>query len=193
MNTNIFKLNSNSSGHAYLVSEALPQGYFKEYFNGKPLPSSWAPPPFEIKRVKAKLPDILAWKEYLPVLSGRAVKLFEEIAPGCAEYKECLTIKGNPYYVINVLAAQDILDVENSEVSLTTDGNIRLVKRCVFSDHVAGPLFKLSNLLDGPIFINRCLAQEILAAGLVGFEFRDPAVNETSRLFHGAHAGVCPN
>lgn len=193
MNTNIFKLNSNSSGHAYLVSAALPQGYFKEYFNGKPLPSSWAPPPFEIKRVRAKLPDILAWKEYLPLLSVKAVKVFEDIAPGCAEYKECLTIKGNPYYVINVLAAANILDVENSEVSLTTDGNIRRVKRFFFSNHAPSPLFKLINLLDGPIFITRCLAQAILAAGLLGFEFRDPAVNETSLLFHGANAGVCPN
>lgn len=193
MNINIFKLNSSSSGYAYLVSEALPRGYFKEYFNGKPLPSSWAPPPFEIKRVKAKLPDILAWKEYLPLLSVKAVKLFEEVGPGCAEYKECLAIKGNRYYVINVLATQDILDVENSEVSLTTDGNIRLVKRFVFSNQVPGPLFKLSNLLDGPIFINRCLAQEILTAGLLGFEFRDPAVNETSLLFHGGNAGVRPN
>ena len=193
MNTNIFKLNSKSSGHAYLVSEALPQGYFKEYFNGKPLPSSWVPPAFEIKKVKAKLPDILAWKEYLPLLSHKAVNLFEEIAPGCAEYKECLRIEGNPYYVINVLAAQDILDIENSEVSLTTDGNIRLVKRFVFRNHVSSPLFKLSILLDGPIFITRRLAQEILAAGLLGFEFRDPGVNETSLLFHGANAGVCPN
>lgn len=193
MNTNIFKLNSNSSGHVHLVSEALPRGYFEEYFNGKPLPSSWAPPPFEIKRVKAKLPDILAWKEYLPLLSVEAVKLFEEIAPGCAEYMECLTIKGNPYYVINVLATEDILDVENSEVSLTTDGNIRLVRRFVFNNHVPGPLFKLSNLLGGPIFITRCLAKEILAAGLLGFEFRDPAVNETALLFHGINVGVRPN
>ncbi len=186
MTINIFKLNSASSGFPTIQSGALPKGYFNEFFNGEPLPVSWAPPPFEVKRAKAKLPDIIAWKEYLPLLSRRAVELFREHAPGCAEYKEFVTIRGERYSVINVLAKENILDVDKSEVSHTVDGGIRSVQSFVFTnDQVSSPLFKLQNMSAGPIFITRQLAETILQAGLLGFQFRDPAINETALLFFG--------
>lgn len=193
MSINIFKLNSSSSGYPTIQSGALPRGYFSEFFNGKPLPDSWKPPPIEIKRPKAKLPDIIAWKEYLPLLSKRAVELFNEVAPGCAEYREFVSIRGELYSVVNVLATEDILDVERSEVTRSIDGGIISVKRFVFNaDHEPRPVFKLSNLLDGPIFVTRRLAQATRDAGLLGFQFRDPAVNETALLFSGADVNAFP-
>lgn len=193
MSTNIFKLNSASSGYPTIQSGALPRGYFSEFFNGAPLPDSWEPPPVEIKRAKARLPDIIAWKEYLPLLSKRAVDLFNEVAPGCAEYGKFVSIRGELYSVINVLATEDLLDLERSEVTRSIDGGIRSVTRYVFkADHVPRPVFKLSNLLDGPIFVTRGLAEATRNADLLGFQFRDPAVNETALLFSGADVNAFP-
>lgn len=193
MSTNIFKLNSASTGYPTIQSGALPRGYFREFFNGEPLPDSWEPPPFEISRAKAKLPDIMAWKEYLPLLSKKAVELFRDVAPDCAEYREFVSIRGELYCAVNVLAKEDILDLDRSEVTHLVDGTIRSVKRYVFkSDHVECPVFKLANMLDGPIFVTRRLAQATLDAGLLGFQFRDPAVNETALLFSGADVNAFP-
>lgn len=194
MSINFFKLNCAAAGYASIQSGALPRGYFTEFFNGKPLPDSWEPPPVEVKRAKAKLPDIIAWKEYLPLLSTRAVELFKEFAPGCAEYKEFVTIRGELYCVVNVLAQEDILDLDRSELMLSVDGGIRSVKRYIFNaDHVQSPIFKISNMLDGPIFVTRGLAQATVDAGLLGFEFRDPSVNETALLFRGVDVNAFPD
>lgn len=193
MSINIFKLNSASTGYPTIQSRAQPLDYFNEYFNGKPLPDSWNPPPVEIRRAKAKLPDIIAWMENLPVFSNRAVELFDQIAPGCAEYKEFVSIRGTRYNVINVLATEDILDPDRSEVTRSIDGGIRSVKRYAFKvDHALHPIFKLSDRLNGPIFVTRRFAEATRNAGLLGFQFRDPAVNETALLFAGADVNAFP-
>lgn len=191
MSIGIFKLNSISAQFPRIQSNALPRGYFNEFFNGKPLPDTWQPPPVEVKREKSKLPDIIAWKEYLPLLSTKAVQLFGEIAPGCAEFKEFVSIRGRMYFVMNVLATEDILDLERSEITHSMDGRRCSVKRYVFkTDDVTSPVFKLANMADGPIFVKWSLAQATRDAGLLGFEFRDPAVNETALLFSGANANA---
>lgn len=193
MSIQIFKLNSASDGFPTVQSGALPKGYFAQFFNGTSLPDSWEPPPVEIRRMKARLPDIIAWKEYPPLLSRRAVELFDDVAPGCAEYKEFVSIRGELYSVVNVLAKEDILDLGRSEVTRLSDGGIRSVKRYMFkTDHTSHPLFKLSNLLDGPIFVTRRLAEATRDAGLIGFQFRDPAVNETALLFSGVDVNAFP-
>lgn len=190
---NFLKLNCSSAGYPYVLSGALPRGYFTRFFNGKPLPDSWTPPPVEIRRAKAKLPDAIAWKEHLALLSKRAVDLFEETAPGCAEYREFLSIRGSPYYVLNVLTTENILDLENSEFTRSANGDIRTVQRYFFTvERTSSPLFKLSNRLDGPVFLTHAFARAIVDAGLLGFEFRNPALNETRMLFSGASANYFP-
>lgn len=194
MSIGIYKLNCASAGHPYLQSGALPRGYLNEFFNGEPLPSSWAPPPFEVKRTNAKLPDIIAWKEYLPLISARGVDIFSELAPRCAEYRRFMSIRGCDYFVVNVLAKEDILDLKESELTLSASGVVQSVRRFAFlNGNVKSPIFKLANLLDGPIFVTRGLAQAIVDAGLRGFQFRDPGVNETSLLFSGADVSAFPN
>lgn len=194
MSIGIYKLNCASSGHPYLQSGALPRGYLTEFFNGEPLPNSWTPPPFEVKRAKAKLPDIIAWKEYLPLISARGVDIFSEFAPGCAEYRKFMSIRGRDYFVVNVLAKEDVLDLKASDLTLSADGGVKTVRRFAFlTENVKSPIFKLANLLDGPIFVTRGLAQAIVEAGLCGFQFRDPGVNETSLLFSGADVNAYPN
>jgi len=193
MNIGIFKLHGAAIGLG-ILSRALPRGYFTEFFNGRRLPDTWEPPPFEIRGATARLPDIIAWKEYLPLLSPRAIQLFEEVAPGCAEYREFALIRGRSYCAVNVLATEDIFDLGRSEWTPSLSGEVRNVKRYVFStEDVPNPMFKLSNFLDGPIFVTRHLAQAIVDAGLLGFQFRDPAVNETPLLFQGVNVNAFPD
>jgi len=105
-----------------------------------------------------------------------------------------LSIRGNTYYVLNVLATENILDLENSEFTLSAGGGMGTVRRYAFSmKHAPSPVFKLSNVLDGPIFLTHAFARKILDAGLLGFQFRDPALNETAMLFSGADVNVLPD
>ncbi len=136
----------------------------------------------------------MQWKQYLPLLSEKAVQLFEQAAPGCAEYREFLSLRGRRYYVLNVLALEDTLDMERSEISRYEDGRIRAVRRYYFDfTSYPKPIFKLANVRDGTVFVSNAFARAILDAGLLGFEFRDPAVNETALLFRGDHVGVMPD
>ena len=190
----IFKLHCKSAGHPYVQSGALPVGYFGKYFNGKILPKEWIPPEFEIRRFSSKLPDIIAWKEPLPLLSERAVALFRTIAPDCAEYREFTLIRKRPYFVLNVLAVEDILDVGGSKTSRTSDGRIRSIQEYAFSTaEVPSQVFKLPGFLDGPVFVTRQVAQAVVDAGLIGFQFRDPSINETALLFAGREANAFPD
>lgn len=189
----IYKLHANEVGHPYLISGALPQGYTNHYFNGTALPESWIPQEVQIVRPKKKLPDIIAWKANLPLLSERAVEIFKSVAPSCAEYRLFTHIRDRPYFVLNVLAQVDIFDQGRSEFTLTADGRIRTVQTYAFTTmDVASPIFKLAGFLDGPNFVTREFAQAVVDAKLLGFEFRDPAVNETPLLFAGKNVNVFP-
>ena len=137
------------------------------------------------------MPDAIAWKEHLLLLSEKAVHVFKEVAHGCAEFREFVSIRGNPYYVLNVLATENILDLDKSELVRAADGSVHSIRRYIFTNsHASHPIFKLINVLDGPIFVTHAFARTIVDAGLLGFEFRDPAVNETSLLFSGANVNV---
>lgn len=194
MDFQIFKLHASSRGYPTIQGGALPRGYMRAFFNGQRLPASWTPPPFEIRGAKGALPDIIAWKETLPLLSGSAVALFEEVAPGCAEYRECVAIRSATYSVVNVLAQEDIFDPDRSETSPAASGASFAVRRYAFKAARTGnPLFKLANMLDGPVFVTRGLARAIVSAGLTGFQFRDPAVNETALLFRGVDVNAFPD
>ena len=140
----IFKLYGASAGHPYVESGALPVRYFDKFFNGHALPDSWVPPPFEVRRPSSKLADILAWKESLPLLSKRAVDLLCAVAPECAEYRHFTAIRGHAYYVVNVLAQEDILDLDRSELSRTEGGRIRSIQGHSFTrTDDSSQLFKL--------------------------------------------------
>jgi hypothetical protein len=189
----IFKLHCTSAGHPYVQSGALPVGYFDEFFNGQALPESWSPPLVEVRRTRSKLSDIVAWKESLPLLSERAVDLFRAVAPHCAEYRQFMSIRGHPFYVVNVLAQEDIVDIDRSELTRMGEGRMRSIRSYAFkTSHVSNQVFKLPGFFDGPVFVTRRVAQAVVEAGLNGFQFRDPAVSETAQLFAGKDVNAFP-
>lgn len=166
MNSEIYKLACTSKGHPYVLSGALPVGYFEQFFNGHLLPEDWQPPEHSIHGERNKRADIIAWKESLPLLSERAVEIFGSLAPGCAEYRLFTKIKSEPFFVINVLAAED--------------------------SSVSPPIFKPRGRFYEPVLVTRAIPAAVVAEKLIGFQFRNPSVSETRALFHNENVNVFP-
>ena len=166
MKPEIYKLACTSKGHPYVLSGALPVGYFDQFFNGRQLPAGWRPPEHSVRGERNKSADIVAWKEALPLLSARAVEVFESIAPGCAEYKLFTEIKREPFFVINVLAAEDSSDDP--------------------------PVFKPRERFYEPVLVTRAIPEAVVAHRLIGFQFRNPFISETSALFHNQNTNIVP-
>ena len=152
-----------------MLSGALPVGYWQEHFNMTALPEAWRAPVHTVHGPSYALADALAWKEPHPLLSARATELLATVAPGCAEYRYFCHVKGQPYFVLNVLVAADLEDPASCP-----------------------PLFRRS---AQPLSDNLCdvsVPTAIVEAGLTGFCFRDPLQSETRALFHGEDTNVFP-
>jgi hypothetical protein len=76
-------------------------------------------------------------------------------------------------WLFNVLTVVDALDEENSELVRFHDGNILDVVRYEFrADMAAGmAVFKVPQLLRGPLFVGEEFVEAVATAGLTGAEF----------------------
>ena len=169
MTSSTYKLSVQSRGHPYVLSGALASDYWQHNFAGAQLPETWTPPTHEVHGTSCALADAIAWKEWCPLLSARAVEVLESTAPGCAEYRYFTDIKGAPYFVLNVLANGFV----ESGVS-------------------APPLFRRGALQLEGILCTEVVPAAVVSERLTGFCFRDPARSETRSLFHGKETNVYP-
>ena len=189
----IYKLHVASRRRPYVLSGAPEPSYHTNNFNGRPLPEDWQPPTHEVHGTSYRLSDAIAWRGPHPLLSERSVDVFQSVAPGCAEYKFFTHIKGRPYYVLNVLAAEDILDEARSEVTRAASGQIITVVRYAFkSTSPAAPLFKLPDRFDSDTLCTEAIPAAVVRHKLTGFSFRDPSVAELKDLFLGKDTNCYP-
>ena len=165
----IYKLVARPHKRPYILSGALPVEYWKDHFNGYPLPANWQPPAHTVHGTTYALSDAIAWKEPLPLLSARAVELLEKIAHGCAEYRYFCHIKDEPYYVLNVLAEADPA-----------------------AHSLSPPLFKRPGQFASDTLCTASVPAAIVDRRLTGFCFRDPLPSETRALFLGKDTNVYP-
>ena len=121
-----------------------------------------------------------------PLLSERAVDIFQSIAPDCAEYRLFTHIKEKPYYVMNVLATQDILDTGKSESSPSG------IMKYAFKRNPDAPLFKLPGHFLGAVLCTDVIPSAVVANKLTGFGFRDPAIPELRDLYFGRDTNCYP-
>ena len=193
-----------TSAQAYLLKAArrrrpsvwlksLEPGYFRNCFNGKHLSREWQPGIREIRGLSYALSDAILWTGPGPLISQRAVELFERVAPGCAEYPFFSEIKGHPYFAINVLQGTDALDAHKSEVNRAASGEIVSIRSHVFKSGVAlPPLFKLPDRLDCDLYCTPNVAASVVESQLKGFSFWDPAVEHMRDLFLGKDPNCVP-
>jgi hypothetical protein len=115
----------------------------------------------------------------LPWLGGHVLVLRERaasvLAPLLNRYGELLPLacpEAN-LWLFNVLTVVDALDEDNSELVRFDNGDILDVQRYQFRPNlVAGlALFKVPQLLRGPLFVGDELVAAVRAAGLRGPEF----------------------
>jgi hypothetical protein len=164
--------------------------YYLENFNGQPLPKGWVPPQHYVRGTSYRPSDCISWSQ--PLLSERAVQVFSDVAPGCAEYRLFTHIKGKRYFVINVLASDDVLDEDASEVTRASSGEIITVKSYAFRQAPSKPLFKLPGRFDSDILCTESIPAAVVQHGLTGFGFWDPSRPTTKDLFLGKDLNCYP-
>nr|CAP48925.1 putative integron gene cassette protein [uncultured bacterium] len=176
----ILKLVSRSTRRPSVWNEtALPVGYFNKNFNGSPLPPDWKAPDHYIRGASYRPADCISWFASGLLLSERAVEIFKQLAPGCAEYRYFADIRDRPYFAMNVLASDDILDEHNSEVTRATTGEIITVLKYAFDGDPSHPLFKLPGRFSGDTLCTDALVDAVIKNKLTGFGFWDPTVGGT--------------
>lgn len=171
---------------------AHPVGYFNDHFNGHPLPIGWTAPPHCIRGASYRPSDCVSWEGPRPLLSERAVEVFEDVAPGCAEYRFFTEIKGHPYFVINVLTSEDILDDSSSEVTRSAAGEIVTVIKYAFRRSPVWPIFKLPGRFDSDTLCTEDIAAAVVEHKLTGFGFWDPSRPTVRDLFLGKDLNCYP-
>ena len=190
----IYKLVAPSRRRPSVYTGAPEPEYWRTHFNGTPLPVDWQPPPHKVRGASHSLADALSWKESIPLLSERAVSLFRQVAPDCAEYRPFARISGQDYYALNVLAAVDILDEANSETTRSASGEIITITRYAFIEAAPNPppVFKLRSHLNSDVLCTEALAEAVVAARLTGFCFRNPHEPSLKSLWLGQDTNAYP-
>lgn len=168
----------------------MPVGYYKDHFNGRPLPADWQAPPHYIRGGSYRPSDCILWQR--PLLSERAVELFKEVAPDCAEYRLFTHIKGKPYFVLNVIASDDVLDEAGSEVTRSSKDEIITVVRYAFLREASLPLFALPGRFGSDILCTDVIPRAVVKHRLTGFGFWDPARPVLKDLFLGKDLNCYP-
>ena len=189
----IFKLVARSIRRPSVWCEtALPIGYFNHNFNGSPLPSNWEPPAHYVRGLSYGLSDCISWQLPRPLLSERAAEIIGNVAPGCAEFRQFTKIKGRPYFVMNVLASEDVLDEDASEVTRATTGEIITVVRYAFRKEPSAPLFKLPGRFGSDTLCTELIPATVVERKLTGFGFWDPSRPTLKALFQGKDLNCYP-
>jgi hypothetical protein len=189
----VFKLVARSIRRPSVWNEAAhPVDYFKDNFNGQPLPPDWKPPAHYIRGGSYGLSDCISWELPRPLLSERARRVIDDVAPNCAEFRHFADIKGKPYFVLNVLASDDVLDEESSEVTRSASGEIVTVVRYAFCRAPSIPLFKLPSRFSSDTLCTEAIAEAVVENKLTGFGFWDPLQPTLSRLFLGEDLNCYP-
>ncbi len=115
----------------------------------------------------------------LPWLGGHVLVLRAHaaatLAPLLDRYGELLPLAcpDADLWLFNVLTVVDALDEENSELIRFDDGNILDVVRHEFRPDMAAGMavFKVPQLLRGPLFVSDEFVEAVATAGLTGLEF----------------------
>jgi hypothetical protein len=71
-------------------------------------------------------------------------------------------------WLFNALTVVDALDEDRSEIVRFDDGSILSVDRYAFRDDAVAPVFKVPQLLRGPLFAGDEFAAAVAEAGLTG-------------------------
>ena len=78
--------------------------YFDSHFVCEAMEPCWKIPPAKPNGISYKAADFISWMLRAPIVSARAKLALEEICQGLVEFLPFHSIKGEPYFAINVLS-----------------------------------------------------------------------------------------
>ena len=129
-----------------------------------------------------------------PVLSQKAKDCFEPLLGPHCQFFPLIELRRKQYYAVNVTTLVDCLDTTKSEIVYASDepDHILAVNRYAFKPVTKrSPIFKLPQY-DGAVFVTRPFVEAVIAGGLRGAVFADPARNELEKLMRSEPLNVVP-
>lgn len=109
--------------------------FLLQNFIGKPLPLTWKLPKYTAEYTNFSLNDFLHGHIQAPFVSAHAQKKLAPILKGQAEFRSIGKIRGEDYYVMNVINVIDCLDENQSEILRGDDGRVMSLRQAVFLPH----------------------------------------------------------
>lgn len=152
--------------------------YFIDHFIGRSVPGEWKPPPIETLGKTKRLRDFVSWMVQVPLVSQRVVDVFSPALSHDVEFLRFHELRRRPYYAMNVLRLEDIVDWSKSEV-LYSDKEKTIpfsIRRFAFlrtPNECRPTIFKVVGN-ERSIFVNEKLAELIAKNELTGLALVDP-------------------
>jgi hypothetical protein len=160
--------------------------FYENFFCGASLPQGWNPPRHIFGNKRKKLKDFMYGSNYVPFVSIKAKQVLESCAEGCVDFFYYGKIKGIQYFFMNVIRVEDCLDLNRSDISLLSDGQIgyisgyRFLEKKVPSDC----LFKVPEFWFD-IFATGSIIECIKQNCLTGVGFDDPVSQNYESIVEG--------
>jgi hypothetical protein len=144
--------------------------FFSDKFNCVSLVNDWKIPPAKISGRSFPLADFVSWMHKAPVVSERAKDLIENLVGNDVEFLHFHSLKKKPYFVMNVLKSEELLDFDRSVMT-------PIREKYYFRDistYNLPPLFKCVGFYE-QIFVTRPFAEMIISNHLKGAILADPS------------------
>jgi len=146
-----------------------------EQFDGRSLANTWNPIELKLIEEEPRLRSDAPYFVGVPVFSARAVELLEPLIHDCAEILP-MKFAREDYFIINVTAILDCINMEQAEVVRFRSGRIMKFNKYAFiPEAIAGRnIFKLIEMPKQTIFVSDTFREKVLGAGeLTGFKFNE--------------------
>jgi hypothetical protein len=161
--------------------------YFLHRFNCSLLGIKWELPPAKIYGRSFPLGAFVSCMHKAPVVSARSKSLIEKLACHDVEFLEFHSMKKKPFFVMNVLRSEDVLDFERSSFS-------PIKERYYFKESQINnlpPIFKCAGFYS-QIFVTRPFGEMIVANRLRGAALADPAAEALPIMVSGKSLNCFP-
>lgn len=165
--------------------------WFKYKFECQPMLEEWNAPTFEISGKSKKLRDFVSWVSRAPLVSERAMQAIRKLCGQDIEFLPFHSIKGKPYWVMNVLRLEDIVDLNKCNASIY-GGKVVSISEYVFKeDRIRNlhPIFKVPEV-KGDVFVSQEFANMVIDLQLTGLSLADPKVNNFVKVARGESVNV---
>jgi hypothetical protein len=151
-------------------------GFVHKHFQGKKEIEDWQVPELNISKKSKPLVDLLFAGLGAYCVSDKFCRVMGSLLNDYVEYLPVGDIKGNLYYILNVVKVIDCLDIEKSDIFYSTSEPKKIlgVNQFVFKKvSIKAPIFKVPEEL-GCIFVNEKFTDMVLKNNITGVGLDEP-------------------